>query len=350
MRLLIIGGSAFLGRALAQEALDAGHEVTVFNRGRTAPDVPGVRSVRGDRESRPDLGRLAAEGPWDAIVDTSGYVPQTVGASVRALADQAAAYVFMSTINVFPDWPATPITDASPVHDCSPDAGPDDGDYGTLKAGCERVVVRDFPGRALSLRLGLLLGPHEDIGRLPALLLRIADAGPTRDLRVLAPGDPGSPLRPIDVRDIAQFTLGAIGQGLTGPYTVAGTPANASTYGELLQACITATGSAARLDWVDADFLRNQEVEAWTELPIWIPPGEVPWSVDTSRAEAAGLRCRPLCETVQDTWAWLAADDGQVRRSYQPKRPHGLSEDKERALFAAWDAAKTPSREADPAS
>lgn len=339
MRLLILGGSAFLGRAVAGQALAAGHEVTVFNRGRTAPDVPGVQAVRGDRESPEDLARLAGQGPWDAIVDTSGYVPQTVGASVRALADSAPAYVFMSTINVFPDWPARPVDDDSPVHDCSPDAGPDDGDYGVLKAGCERAVARDFPGRALSLRLGLLLGPHEDVGRLPALLLRMAAAGTTRDLRTLAPGDPASPVNPIDVRDIAQFTLAAIDEGLTGSYIVSGTAANASTYGGLLQACIDATGSAAQLEWVDSGFLEKQEgLGFWSELPIWIPPGEVPWDADASRAEAAGLRCRPLAETVRDTWAWLAADGGQVARTYKPRMPHGLTAEKERALFAAWDA------------
>jgi 2'-hydroxyisoflavone reductase len=340
MRLLIIGGSVFLGRAVAQEALAAGHEVTVFNRGLSAPDVPGVQAVHGDRESQEDLRRLAGHGPWNAIVDTSGYVPKVVGEAVRALAGSAETYVFMSTVNVFADWPASPATDDSTVRACSPDAGPDDGDYGTLKAGSERVVERDFPGRTLSLRLGLLLGPHEDVGRLPALLLRMADAGTTRDLRVLAPGDPASPIRPIDVRDIARFTLGAIDQGLTGEYIVAGTPSNTSTYGELLEACIAATGSPAQLDWVDSEFLRNREdVGFWSELPLWIPPGDVPWEKDTSRAEAAGLRCRPLHETVTDTWAWLAADDGKVRRSYQPRSPHGLSQEKERALLAAWDAA-----------
>jgi 2'-hydroxyisoflavone reductase len=342
MRLLILGGSAFLGRAVAAGALAAGHDVTVFNRGRTAPDVPGVQAVRGDREAKEDLERLAGHGPWDAIVDTSGYVPRIVGDAVRALADSAATYVFMSTVNVFPDWPARPVGDDSPVHDCSADAGPDDGDYGVLKAGCERAVARDFPGRTLSLRLGLLLGPHEDVGRLPALLLRMADAGTSRDVRTLAPGDPASPVNPIDVRDIADFTLHAIEQGLTGAYIVAGTPSNASTYGELLEACIDATDSAARLEWVDSEFLEKQEDLAfWSELPIWIPPGDVPWDADTSRAEAAGLRCRPLAETVRDTWAWMAADDGAVRRTYQPRRPHGLTQEKERALLAAWDAQKS---------
>ena len=339
MRLLLLGGSAFLGRAVAAEALAAGHDVTVFNRGRTAPDLEGVQSVRGDRESREDLERLADHGPWDAIVDTSGYVPRIVGDSVRALAGSAPAYVFMSTKNVFSNWPENPATYDSPVHECSPDAGPDDGDYGVLKAGCERAVARDFPGRSLFLRLGLLLGPHEDIGRLPALLLRMAAAGTTRDVRTLAPGDPASKVNPIDVRDVAQFTLAAVEQGLAGDYIISGIPSNASTYGELLDACIEATGSTARLEWLDSEFLEKQDdLGFWSELPLWIPPGDVPWDADTSRAEAAGLRCRPLRETVRDTWAWMSADGGAVRRSYQPSRPHGLSEEKERALFAAWDA------------
>src|SRR3954454_8084634 len=133
MRLLIIGGSRFLGRTIAQTALAAGHEVTVFNRGKSAPDVPGVESLRGDRESEADLERLAGHGPWDAIVDTSGYVPRVVGGAARALAASAPAYVFMSTCSVFSDWPGAPVGDDSPVYECSPDAGPDDGDYGTLK-------------------------------------------------------------------------------------------------------------------------------------------------------------------------------------------------------------------------
>lgn len=337
MRLLIIGGSRFLGRAVAETALAAGHEVTVFNRGKSAPDVPGVQGVRGDRESEADLERLAGHGPWDAIVDTSGYVPRVVGLAARALAASAPAYVFMSTCSVFTDWPSAPVNDDSPVYECSPDAGPDDGDYGTLKAGCERAVDRDFPGRALHLRLGLLLGPHEDVGRLPALLLRIADAGGARDERVLAPGDPDYQVQPIDVRDVALFTLSAIEQELQGSYLVAGPPANAITYGDLLQACIDVTGSPARLEWVDGDFLMQHEVEMWSELPLWAPPNERPWDTDTSRAEAAGLRCRSLRETVADTWAWLAADDGRVRRSYQPNRPHGLAAEKEREVLAAWD-------------
>jgi 2'-hydroxyisoflavone reductase len=166
----------------------------------------------------------------------------------------------------------------------------------------------------------------------------MADAGQARDERVLAPGEPTYQVRPIDVRDVAVFTLNALERRLQGPYLVAGTPDIASGYGDLLQACVEVTGSPARLEWVDADFLLAQNVAMWTELPLWVPPGEHPWELDTSRAEAAGLRCRPLRETVADTWAWLADGDGEVRRSYRASRPHGLEAEREREVLAAWDA------------
>jgi 2'-hydroxyisoflavone reductase len=340
MRLLIIGGSRFLGRAVAVEALAAGHEVTVFNRGRSGPDVGGVEAVRGDRESVKDLARLTEGREWDAVIDTCGYVPAVVRRSVRALAGNAECYLFMSTCSVFSDWPARPVSDDSPTYDCSPDAGRD-GDDGTLKVGCERVVERDFPGRTLALRLGLLLGPHEDVGRLPAWLLRVADAGEHRDLRVLAPGDPDRPMRVLDARDAAVFALDAIDRGLQGAYVVNSPEAN-TTYGEWLGYCIEATGSRAELVWVDDDFLIDRKVGYWADLPLWAPPGDPEvagiWDVAAPRAEAAGLRCRPVKETVFDTWAWLAADGGRVRRRFEPSAPHGLEEERERALLAAWDA------------
>lgn len=341
MRLLVIGGSRFLGRAVVSEALAAGHEITVFNRGRSGQDVPGVEAVRGDRESATDLARLADGREWDAVIDTCGYVPSVVAESARALAGKVGCYVFMSSVSAYATSPAEPVTAASRLFECSPDAGPDDGDYGTLKAGCEQAVERYFPGRTLMLRLGILIGPHEDVGRLPSWLLRVADAGTARDRRVLAPGDPGRAMSVIDVRDAAVFALDAVDGGLAGPYNVVG-PRACTTYGDFLTACVTATGSPAELVWVDDAFLVDNEVGYWAELPLWVPAGDPAvagiWDIDISRAEAAGLRCRPVGETVADTWEWLAADDGRMRRQYRPVRPHGLTEERERELLRAWDA------------
>lgn len=247
----------------------------------------------------------------------------------------------MSSVSAYATWPAEPVTTTSVIFECALDAGPEDGDYGTLKAGCERAVERYFPGRTLRLRLGILIGPHEDVGRLPSWLLRIADAGAGSDRRVLAPGDPDRAMRLIDARDAASFALEAVDHGLAGSYNVAG-PEGRTTYGDWLAACVAVTGSRAELVWVEDVFLVEQQVGYWSELPLWAPAGDPAvagiWDVDTSRAEGAGLRCRPVSETVADTWEWLVADGGRLGRRYEPVWPHGLTEERERKLLRAWDA------------
>jgi len=162
MRLLVLGGTRFVGRAIVEKALRRGHEVTTFNRGQTGLDIAGVEAVRGDRESSEDLHRLIAGRTWDLVVDTSGYVPRVVGDAVQALVGRAERYVFLSTISAYPDWPMKGVSEASPVHECSPDVGGSAADeatwsatqYGTYKAGCERAVVEVFGDRALVLRPG----------------------------------------------------------------------------------------------------------------------------------------------------------------------------------------------------
>src|SRR6266545_626178 len=214
MRLLVLGGTRFVGRAIVEEALGRGHEVTTFNRGHTGVDVAGVETVRGDRESSVDLQRLVAGRSWDVVVDTSGYVPRVVGNAARALLGLAGRYVFLSTISVYPDWPANGVSEASPVYECSPDAGGSAADeaswsatqYGTYKAGCERAVAEVFGDRALVLRPGVILGPQENVGRLTWWLRRIARGG-----RVLGPGSPDRSIQPIDVRDVASFALDLAG-------------------------------------------------------------------------------------------------------------------------------------------
>lgn len=335
MDILVIGGSAFLGRAVAEEALRRGHQVTTFNRGRSHPDVPGVEAVRGDRESPGDLRRLAEGRSWDFVVDTSGHVPRVVGESARALSGRAASYVFVSTVSALRDFPAAPIRDDTGLLDCPPGAGPGDGDYGTLKAGCERAVVQAFGDAALIIRPGLMLGPHEDVARLPWWLTRISHGG-----RVLAPGDPGVRMQLIDARDVAAFTLDRAEQGAGGDFNVTG-PAAGTTYGEWLELCRQVTGSDAEFVWVDDGFLLEQGVTVFTELPLWGGPPSPQmvnfWNVPTGKAEAAGLRTRPVAETVRDTWEWLRRIP-EDERTYGSAIPHGLDPAKERAILAAWDA------------
>jgi 2'-hydroxyisoflavone reductase len=186
MRLLVIGGTAFLGRAAVEAALARGDSVTTFNRGRSGPDLPGVETLRGDRTVAADL-RVLRGREFDAVLDTSGFVPRVVGMSAQLLARATETYAFVSSVSVYAEWPAKPVDEAAAIFDCAPDAGPDDGDYGALKAGSERAVSVAFGERMLLLRPGLILGPHENVGRLPAWLSRIARGG-----RVLAPGDPGT--------------------------------------------------------------------------------------------------------------------------------------------------------------
>lgn len=335
MDVLVIGGSAFLGRTVVEEALRRGHRVTTFNRGRSHPDVPGVEAVRGDRESPGDLRRLADGRSWDVVVDTSGYVPQVVGESVRALSGRAGRYVFVSTIGALRGFPSVPVRDDTGIRDCPADAGPGDGDYNTLKAGCERAVTQGFGGDTLVVRPGLILGPYEDVARLPWWLTRISRGG-----RVLAPGDPGVRMQLIDVRDLAAFTLDQAERGTTGDFNVTGPVGNA-TYGEWLELCREVTGSDAEFVWVDDEFLVKHEVAIFTELPLWSGPASPEmdnfWDIPIGRARAAGLRNRPVAETVRDTWEWLRHIP-EEKRTYGRVIPHGMDPEKERAILAAWDA------------
>ena len=216
MRLLIIGGSSFLGRATAEEALRRGDSVTTFNRGLSDADVDGVEALRGDRTSDADLAQLAGR-EFDAVVDTCGFVPEVVGRSTAVLRDSGAFYAYVSSMSATTTWPVATTPDNAPGQDCPSDAGPDDGDYGRLKAGCERAVTETFGDRALVVRSGLIIGPHENVGRLPWWLTRIARGG-----EVLAPGDPDVPMQLVDARDLAAFMLDAALAGTGGTVNATG--------------------------------------------------------------------------------------------------------------------------------
>lgn len=338
MRLLVIGGTWFLGRMFVEEAVRAGHDVTTFNRGRTADDVPGVATVRGDRTNPGDLGRLRAAGEWDAVIDTCGYVPADVLASATALDDRAGRYVFVSTIAAYAGWPVEPLTEDRPLRECAPTAvdapDTDRGErYGRLKAGCERAVRDAFGDRTVILRPGVILGPYEYLGRLPWWLHRVARGG-----RVLAPGPPDRGIQPADVRDVAAFALRTATTGDAGTYNVTAPPGH-TTYEELLTACAQATGSDAGFTWVDDGFLLDHGVEAWTELPLWRPaPGT--WRVDSARARAHGLTSRAIGETVAGAWRWLASG-GRAVDEQRPVEP-GIDAAKEARLLAAWAARAHP--------
>ncbi|HEX8102318.1 MAG TPA: NAD-dependent epimerase/dehydratase family protein [Solirubrobacteraceae bacterium] len=302
MRLLILGGTVFLGRSVAETALAAGADVTLFTRGRTHPGaVPGAHRLTGDRAG--DLAALR-EGEWDLVVDTSGFVPRDVLAGARLLEGRAARYVFVSSVNAYPGWPdESGIDEASPVHECAPDAGPEDGDYGKLKVGCERAVLSVFgPERTLVARAGTLVGPHENVGRLPAWIERAERGGP-----LLAPAPPERPVQLLDARDLAAWMLEP---DRTGTFNALGPDA---TFAEL----VDALGAADRVVWKTDDELTAAGVEPWTGLTFWLPEADGPGAMRAD-GRAAAIRTRPLAETVADTRRWLLEAGGRDEMAAAP--------------------------------
>ncbi|MFF2546392.1 NAD-dependent epimerase/dehydratase family protein [Kitasatospora sp. NPDC058063] len=326
MRLLLLGGTEFVGRVVAEEALARGWEVTALNRG-TRPAPEGVRTLLGDRTAEGGLAALGT-GEWDAVVDTWSWAPAAVRDSARLLNGRVGHYAYVSSRSVY-DYPLRAgAGEAAPVVASSPDLT-GEVPYAEAKRGAELALEAEFGGRALLARAGLILGPHENIGRLPWWLNRIAEGGP-----VLAPGPRGLALQYIDVRDLAAWTLDAAAARLAGPYNLVG-PSGHATMGELLEACVQATGSDAELRWTDPERILAAGVEPWTELPIWLAPGELYDFLHTGsveRALGAGLRCRPVAETVADTWAWLRSIGGSAPRRAD-RVTVGLDREREAALL-----------------
>ncbi|MEU1314316.1 SDR family oxidoreductase [Streptomyces tibetensis] len=332
MRLLMLGGTEFVGRAVVEAALGRGWEVTVFHRGRhEAP--PGVRSLLGDRTAPGGPAALADDpGEWDVVVDTWSAAPRAVLDTARLLRGRAGRYVYVSSCSVYA-WapPAGYGEDAPLVEGAAADA--EQSDYARDKRGGELAAVEAFGAdRSLLVRAGLLLGPYENVGRLPWWLTRAARGGP-----VLAPGPRDLPLQYVDVRDLSEWILGAVEQDLSGPYNLI-SPQGHATMGTFLDACARVTGGAAELRWTEPGVILEAGIEPWTQLPVWVPPDsdlhDALHSVDVSRAVETGLVCRPVEETVADTWDWLCGIGGVA-----PQRPDrtrkGLDPEVEAKVLAA---------------
>ena len=325
MRLLVLGGTRFVGRALVEDALAQGWQVTALHRGRTGQLPEPVEVRHADRTEPASLARALADDTWDAVVDTWSGAPQAVARSADLLAGRAGRYGYVSSASVY-RW-GSHVDETSPLVEGDPQAG--DGDYPANKRGAELAVLERFPD-ALLARAGLVLGPHEDIGRLPWWLGRIARGGD-----VVAPGRPERPLQYVDARDLARWLLDGVSGDVIGAVDVIGRSGHTTTAG-LLSACVAATGSDARLVWVGEADLAAAGVEPWTQLPCWTPEhGEFAGflEADTRRAAATGLRCRPVEETVRDTWQWLQRDGFPPQRA--DRAVHGLPADLETQLLTA---------------
>jgi 2'-hydroxyisoflavone reductase len=320
MRLLVLGGTKFLGRAVVACALDRGHEVTLFNRGRTNPELfPEAEKLRGTRESGLDVLRGRE---WDAVVDPSGYVPGVVRAAAELLADAVGQYLFISSVSVYADFSGTlredgPLASLDPEHSVD-ELREDYANYGPLKALCEETVANVFPARHTSVRAGLIVGPHDPTGRFTYWPHRIARGG-----EVVAPGPPERTVQFIDVRDLGAWVVDLCERRQTGTFNA--TQPGVS-WGEMLATCQRVVGGEAQIVWLPDDFLHAHEVGEWMELPLWIadPQWRGLHEVDVARALTAGLTFRPLHQTVRGAF-----------KHATPTTDAGLTPEREAALVQA---------------
>jgi 2'-hydroxyisoflavone reductase len=326
VNLLVLGGTRFLGRHFVAAALARGHEVTLFNRGRTNPELfPEASRIVGDRAG--DLHELEGRA-WDAVVDINGYFPEVVAASVKALRDRAGSYCFVSTIAVYADHTRPGLTEDSPLHRPLWSTAPKDraaeDAYGRLKSACEAVVLETWGDKALVVRPGLIVGPCDMTGRFTYWVTRAARGG-----NILAPGKPSSPVQIIDVRDLAGWMIQSIERQASGVFQATG-PAAPLDLGGVLDVAAAILGGESRLTWVDEDFLLERGVVPFTELPLWVsgPIAGGFFRVDCAKAIAAGLSFRALSATIADTLGSVAPQLSPIAGQMTPER--------EAALLAEW--------------
>ncbi|HWB22034.1 MAG TPA: NAD-dependent epimerase/dehydratase family protein [Gaiellaceae bacterium] len=321
MKLLVLGGTVFLGRHVVAEALAAGHDVTIFTRGQTNPGLfPDAERLIGDRDGNLDALHRQT---WDGVIDTSGFVPRIVRQSGELLRDAVGRYVFVSSISAYADL-SRPY-DESAVTGKLDDPSSEEVSlyYGPLKAACERVLDELYGDRTTLIRAGLIGGPYDQTDRFTYWPVRIAEDGD-----VLAPGTPDAPVQFIDARDLARWMIELAAEGPGGPINATG-PATPLTMGDLLDRLISAIGTNCRLHWIDSEVLMEEGVQPWTELPLWLPDPDyagLPLA-NIDRARAAGLDLRPVEQTAIDTLEWA--------RTAGEQRPT-LSREKERELLAKY--------------
>ena len=322
LKILILGGTNFLGPHLTEELQERGHEVTVFNRGTKDPS-PNVEMLQGNRDG--DLDALKNR-RWDAIIDTSGHLPRVVEASSKILATATKHYTFISSISVYENFHAFGIDENYPLAKLEDEKNEETNEktYGALKASCEKVIAQHFPDH-LIIRPGLIVGPLDPTNRFSYWPLRVMEGG-----EILAPGSPTQPLQFIDVRDLAKWVVSMIERHETGIYNATG-PASPLSFEELLKECAQISNKAVSFTWVNENFLIENEVQDWTELPLWLSykrnmPGFM--HINARKAIKAGLTFRPLAQTIS------AIIDSEEQRQI------GLDRKKEYELLKLWKQEK----------
>jgi 2'-hydroxyisoflavone reductase len=303
--------------------------VTLFNRGETNAELyPETEKLRGDR----DGGLTALEGrEWDAVIDPSGFVPRLVRDSAELLRDSVGHYVFVSSISVYREPYVADFDEDAPVFEDEPTTEEVLEEYAQLKAACERVLAEVLPDAHASVRAGLIVGPHDPSGRFTYWPLRVAAGGD-----VLAPGPPERKVQFVDVRDLGEWMVHVAEKRIPGTFNAV---RPAEPFGELLEVCRDVSGSDARFVWMDESFLLDREVGQWMELPLWLAGDEVPFlQADVSRAVAAGLRFRPVDETVADTLAWARETGAPLVAESDRLGAAGMRPEREAELVGAWQS------------
>lgn len=336
LRILVLGGTGFLGPATIEEAQKRGHHVTMFNRGKTRPDLlPGVERLQGDRDPKKGEGLKALEtGTWDVVIDNSAYYPRLVSASANLLKDRCKQYIIISSISAYKepnpvhgDETAPLATLANPEVE---EMGKQYENYGGLKALCEQAAEKAMPGRVTVVRPGFIVGPDDPTGRFTYWPVRMDKGG-----EVAVPGTPGDPVQVIDVRDLGAWLVRLAERNTVGAFNATG-PARKLPWGDVVKACVATAGVKPTLTWIPAAFVAKQTVD----FPIWAPyEGETKgfhtWS--NARALKAGLRFRPVTQTVKDTLAWYKTQEkvekGRIRLA-------GPDADAEKKLLEAWKASR----------
>lgn len=330
-RMLVLGGTRFLGPAVVDAALAAGYEVTLFNRGKSAPELySDLEQLRGDRDTG-DLSALEGRA-FDVVVDTSGYVPAHVSATAELLRENAELYVFISTVSVYPDQSAATVDEDTALAEVPEDFVAETKTirasfrhYGGMKALCERAANAAMPGKVANLRAGLIVGPRDSSDRFTYWPARVARGGD-----VLAPGDGTAEVQFVDVRDLGEWVVHLCSNRIAGTFNTVGFEERLS-FAQLLGRAASVLESDCNFVWVPESFLLENEVRPYMEMPLWLPAGQR-GHFDNSKALAAGLKCRPIGETIRDTQEWHATrTDHEWRRA-------GMRAEREAELLAAWRA------------
>ncbi|MFN8596186.1 MAG: SDR family oxidoreductase [Anaerolineae bacterium] len=325
MRLLVIGGTRFVGRHLVEAALERGHSITLFHRGQSNPDLfPHVEHIFGNRDDGLDA---LPDRKWDAVIDTCGYVPRVVRQSAEALVGQTDRYVFISSVSVYRDDNPIGMDEDSPVATIADETVETitNETYGALKVLCEKVVQQVYANRATIVRPGLIVGPHDQSDRFTYWPYRLSQGG-----EVLAPGNPEQQIQVIDVRDLGEWLVRLVEDQRPGVYNAVG-PDYTLSMRRFLETCVAVCNHDAQLTWVSEEFLIERHVQPFLDLPVWVEAKEA--AIDTisnRRALAAGLKIRPLTETIKDTLDW--ANTRPIDHAWR----NGLTREREAELLKQW--------------